>query len=267
MKLKEYQAYQQELNHLKQGSMGSFEARLLNGEITCIEPYFDGHLSLQRNYHRLMAEHGLYIDKLIETDDKYVIAELVRHGYAEEHYLDWAENGEDEVQKALLEKGLYVDTLAKSKNGDVRYEVARRYPERTLAYIKSLEPNKQRNLGTTLLMLQTHPDRKALKYLFGLDWHKTGYNLQILKSKYKVMHKTPTVIEKTMTPYQLYQTGNPLWKLNLSGYNIDCVKYGQYKMERENLPLTEEDFKQLAEYDNSYMVDCYIEWRLENRKV
>ena len=80
------------------------------------------------------------------------------------------------------------------------------------------------------------------------------------------MHKTPTVIEKTMTPYQLYQTGNPLWKLNLSGYNIDCVKYGQYKMERENLLLTEEDFKQLAEYDNSYMVDCYIEWRLENRK-
>lgn len=261
-----FNEYQEELWHLKNDSMSMFEKRLLNGDIACIEPYFDGHAILQRSYHFMMARHGLYIERLIEAGNEYDIAEIVRYGHAEEYYEDWANDSEYEVQAALLEKGLYVDILAKSKNGDVRYEVARRYPERTLAYIKSLEPNKQRNLGTTLLMLQTHPDRKALKYLFGLDWHKTGYNLQILKSKYKVMHKVPTVIEKTMTPYQLYQTGNPLWKLNLSGYNIDCVKYGQYKMERENLLLTEEDFKQLAEYDNSYMVDCYIEWRLENRK-
>lgn len=197
MKLKEYQAYQQELNRLKQGSMRSFETRLLNGEITCIEPYFDGHLSLQRNYHNIMAQHGLYIDKLIKTDDKYVIAELVRHGYAEEHYLEWAENGEDEVQKALLEKGLYVDILSQSGNEDVQFAIAKQYPERTLAYIKSLDANKQRHLGFQVLMYQKHPDVHALKFLLGLDWHITGYNLQILKvnikyyTKYQALSKRP----------------------------------------------------------------------------
>lgn len=261
MKLKEYQAYQQELNRLKQGSMRSFETRLLNGEITCIEPYFDGHLSLQRNYHNIMAQHGLYIDKLIKTDDKYVIAELVRHGYAEEHYLEWAENGEDEVQKALLEKGLYVDILSQSGNEDVQFAIAKQYPERTLAYIKSLDANKQRHLGFQVLMYQKHPDVHALKFLLGLDWHITGYNLQILKGKYKVMCKTPTVIEKTMTPFQLYQTGNPLWKLNLSGYNIASVKQGQYKFDNENWLLTEHDFGVLAKYDSEYWVDFYMDYK------
>ena len=260
-----YQEYQQELLHLKKDSMGLFEVRLLNNEITCIEPYFDRRLTLQRSYHRIMAQHGFYIDKLIKTNDKYVIADLVRHGYAQEYYRDWAKNGEDEVQKALLEKGLYVDILNQSNNADIRYAVAKRYPDLSLAYLKSLNDNKHyRSLD--LLMSQTKPDIKALKFLFSLNWHKTGYNLQILKSKYKVMHKIPTAIEKTMTPFQLYQTNNPLWKHNLSGYNISCVKYGQEKFNNKNLTLTEKDFNILSCCTDTYTVDCHIEWRLANRK-
>lgn len=265
MTLTEYQEYLHELIHLKKDSMGLFEIRLLNGEITCIQPYFDGHLNLQRSYHRIMAQHGLYVNKLIETKDKYVIADIVRYGYAQEHYQEWAENGENEVQKALLEKGLYVDILSQSKNEDIRFEIAKRYTNRTLNYLKSLDNNKHyRSLD--LLMSQTKPDVKALKFLFSLNWHKTGYNLQILKSKYKVMHKIPTVIEKTMSPFQLYQARNPLWKQNLSGYNISCIKHGQYKFDNENLFLTEDDFKVLSCCTDKYTVDRHIDWRLTNRK-
>ena len=74
-----FEEYQEELLHLKQDAIGRFEVRLLDGKITCIQPYFDGHLNLQRSYHRIMAQHGFYIDKLIETGDKYVIADLVRY--------------------------------------------------------------------------------------------------------------------------------------------------------------------------------------------
>ena len=265
MNLAEYQEYLHELIHLKKDSMGLFEIRLLNKEITCIQPYFDGHLNLQRSYHRIMAQHGLYIDKLIKTNDKYVIADIVRYGYAQEHYEKWAKTGEDEVQKALLEKGLYVDILSQSKDIDVRFKVAQRYPERSLTYLKSLDNNKHyRSLD--LLMSQTKPDVNALKFLFSLNWHKTGYNLQILKDKYKVMHKVPNVIEKTMSPFQLYQARNPLWKQNLSGYNISCVKYGQKKFDNENLLLTENDFKVLQCCTDTYTVDCHVEWRLTNRK-
>ena len=260
-----FDEYQEELQHLKNDSIGLFEIRLVNGDIKDIKPYFDGHTFLQRQYHIIIAQHGLYIDKLIETNDKYVIAELVRGGYAQEHYQEWVENGEDEIQEALLEKGLYVDILSQSKNSDVRFKVAQRYPERSLTYLKSLDNNKHyRSLD--LLMSQKKPDIKALKFLFSLNWHKTGYNLQILKSKYKVMHKVPTVIEKTMSPFQLYQAKNPLWKQNLSGYNISCVKQGQKKFDNKNLFLTEEDFKVLSCCEDTYTVDCHVEYRLKNRK-
>lgn len=80
------------------------------------------------------------------------------------------------------------------------------------------------------------------------------------------MHKVPTAIEKTMSPFQLYQAQNPLWKQNLSGYNIASVKQGQYKFDNENLLLTEDDFNQLAKYDNEYDVDYYITYKQSNRK-
>lgn len=266
MNFAEYEEYHHELVHLKNDSLTMFETRLLDGWITCIQPYFDGHTVLQRQYHITMARHGLYIDKLIETNDKYVIADLVRYGYAQEYYKEWAENGEDEVQEALLEKGLYVDILSQSKDEDIRFKIAERYPYRTLNYLKSLDFNEKPGYGFDLLMSQTKPDIKALKFLLTRNWHKTGYNLQILKSKYKVMHKMPTIIEKTMSPFQLYQARNPLWKQNLSGYNISCVKHGQYKFDNENLFLTEKDFKVLSCCTDTYTVDCHIEYRLKNRK-
>ena len=258
--------YQQELTHLKTDSMGLFEVRLLNSEIDCIKPYFDGHTFLQRQYHIIMARHGLYINKLIGTNDKYIIAELVRGGYAQEHYKEWAENGEDEVQEALLEKGLYIDILSQSKNENIQYEIAERYPYRTLNYLKSLNFNEKPGYGFDLLMSQTKPNINALKFLLTRNWHKTGYNLQILKSKYKAMHKIPNVIEKTMSSFQLYQARNPLWKQNLSGYNISCVKYGQKKFNNENLILTENDFKVLSCCEDTYTVNCHVEYRLKNRK-
>ena len=258
--------YQQELTHLKTDSMGLFEVRLLNSEIDCIKPYFDGHTFLQRQYHIIMARHGLYINKLIRTNDKCIIAELVRGGYAQEHYQEWAENGEDEIQEALLEKGLYVDILSQSKSENIQYEIAERYPYRTLNYLKSLNFNEKPGYGFDLLMSQTEPDVKALKFLLTRNWHKTGYNLQILKGKYKAMHKIPNVIEKTMSSFQLYQARNPLWKQNLSGYNISCVKYGQKKFDNENLILTENDFKVLSCCEDTYTVNCHVEYRLKNRK-
>lgn len=244
-----FDEYQEELQHLENDSIGLFEIRLVNGDIKCIKPYFDGHTFLQRKYHIIMAQHGLYINKLIGTNDKYIIAELVRSGYAQEHYQEWAENGKDEIQKALLEKGLYVDILSQSKNEDIRFEIAKRYPYRSLDYLKSLDFNEKHWYGFDLLMSQTKPDVKALKFLLTRNWHKI-----------------PNVIEKTMSPFQLYQARNPLWKHNLSGYNISCVKHGQYKFDNENLFLTEDDFKVLSCCTDTYTVDRHIEWRLANRK-
>ena len=45
-------------------------------------------------------------------------------------------------------------------------------------------------------------------------------NLPALELKLKAITHTPTTIEKTMTPVQLYLSRNPLWALNLTGNQI-----------------------------------------------
>ena len=41
-----FNEYQKELQHLENDSIGLFEIRLVNGDIKCIEPYFDGQFVL-----------------------------------------------------------------------------------------------------------------------------------------------------------------------------------------------------------------------------
>lgn len=258
--------YLLEEKHLYNDPINVFEKRLLANEITCIDPYLDKFPEVTAEHLVLIARHGYYIEKLIEHDNEYILADLVRCGHAQEYYKDWAKNGYSEIQKALLEKGLYVDILSQSIDPDVRFAVAKKYPERTLSYLKSLNPEKQLNLGFQLLMAQKEPNVHALKFLLNLNWHKTGQNLQILKNKYKLIHRVPSLIEKTMTPYQLYKANSPFWKANLSGYNIASVKQGQYKFDDKNLVINEHDFNQLATYDNEYYVDFYIDYKLSLRK-
>lgn len=261
--------YINETIHMYNDSSDIFEKRLLNNEITCIDPYFDI-LQTDTTLHKsitakrsIMAKHGYHVEKLIELNNKYILADLIRYDRAQEYYEEWAKNADSEVQKELLNKGLYVDILSQSKDADVRFAVAEKYPERTLSYLKSLDPEKQRNLGFLLLMAQKEPDINALEFVLNLD---SSYNLQILKSKYELMHLVPSLIEKTMTPFQLYKANSPFWKINLSGYNIASVIQGQEKFDNENLLLNEHDFNQLAKCTDEYYVNCYVDYKLSNRK-
>ena len=258
--------YLLEEKHLYTDTINLFEKRLLANEITCIDPYLDKFPEVTAEHLVLITRHGYYIEKLIDHNNEYILADLVRCGHARKYYEDWAKNGDSEVQKALVEKGLHIDILSQSLNPNVRFAVAEKYQERTLSYLKSLDSEAQHNLGFQLLMAQKEPEAKALKFLLNLNWHKTGQNLKILKSKYKLMHSVPSLIEKTMTSFQLYKTNNPLWKINLSGYNIASVKQAQYKFDNHNLLLDEQDFNQLATYDNEYSVDFYVAYKLSLRK-
>lgn len=70
---------------------------------------------------------------------------------------------------------------------------------------------------------QTHPDINELKRL--VNFHKapvgTKDEMQALDLKYRAMTHVPTTIEKTMSPYQLYESNNPLWAVELSARGIE----------------------------------------------
>lgn len=60
---------------------------------------------------------------------------------------------------------------------------------------------------------------------------------QALKLKYEAMTTVPTIIEKTMSPAQLYASGSPLWANGYKGITIERI------LEKLNgKPQTEESF-------------------------
>ena len=58
-----------------------------------------------------------------------------------------------------------------------------------------------------------------------------------LKLKYEALTTVPTIIEKTMSPAQLYASGSPLWANNYKGITVERILGKLYEE-----PKTEEDF-------------------------
>lgn len=66
---------------------------------------------------------------------------------------------------------------------------------------------------------------------------KTNAHYQALKLKYDALTTVPTIIEKTMTPAQLYVADNPLWAYD---YSADGIR--EILRRLEDKPKTKESF-------------------------
>lgn len=87
---------------------------------------------------------------------------------------------------------------------------------------------------------QTHPDIADLKRL--VNFHKapvgTKDEMQALDLKYRALTSEPSIIEKTMSPYQLYTSNSPLWTHDLTAEEADAV----LKHTIGTYTLTEDEF-------------------------
>ena len=63
-----------------------------------------------------------------------------------------------------------------------------------------------------------------------------------LKLKYEALTTVPTIIEKTMSPAQLYASGSPLWAYN---YKANTIEYILPHL--KDKPKTEETFNEALE--------------------
>lgn len=92
---------------------------------------------------------------------------------------------------------------------------------------------------------QVNPNIHELEqFLHANEAYEQAHKLRGLKLKYKAMTKEPTTIEKTMTPYQLYQANNPLWARELSALGIESFLDLEDTMEY-NLDLSEGIYTEL----------------------
>ena len=70
---------------------------------------------------------------------------------------------------------------------------------------------------------ETNPNQKDLRALTKFKKFRKDIPefKEAVRQKLKTYDLVPTIIEKTMSPVQLYQTNNPLWMLN---YSVSAIK-------------------------------------------
>ena len=83
-----------------------------------------------------------------------------------------------------------------------------------------------------------NPTIQELEEFFNQQPYSFSTFFHSLKVKYRALTTEPTAIEKTMSPYQLYASGSPLWTNELTAEEADAV----LKHTVGTCKLTEEEF-------------------------
>lgn len=186
-----------------------FEEAVKNGEITDFRPYVEG-----GTFH--------------ENRDRKALC--IEYGVAQELYPEWVQSDDPDkydgwIQLKLAEKGYCLDILSESDAEDILAEVLKHDVNYALDE-NDVMMNYYRHLVYDALMdVKDIPYNVIETYFETINEYVPEDNTE-LELKYKAMQITPTVIEKTMTPMQLFTAQNPLWALNLTGNQIKHVLNG-----------------------------------------
>lgn len=184
-----------------------FEEAVKNGEITDFRPY---------------VENGDFC----ENRDRKALC--IRYGVAQELYSEWAQSDDpdkydDWIQLLLAENGYCLDILSESEAEDILAEVLKH--DINYAVDDIMMTDYRHLVYDTLMELNDIPFNVIETYFKIVNEYVPEDNTE-LELKYQAMQITPTVIEKTMTPMQLFTAQNPLWALNLTGNQIKHVLNG-----------------------------------------
>lgn len=178
-----------------------FEQAVKNGEITDFEHYF---------------ENGTFN----EIRERKEIC--IKYGVAQEFYPEWAQSDNPDtydnwIQLLLASNGYCLDILSKSEDESILETVLRHDLNYALDNDSTIMNQYPHLIHDILITTNNIPQKVLDQYL---KIKNPNQNNTPLEFKQKAMQTTPTTIEKTMTPSQLFKTGNPLWALNLTGNQI-----------------------------------------------
>jgi hypothetical protein len=184
-----------------------FEEAIINGQITDFRPY---------------VENGDFC----ENRDRKALC--IRYGVAQELYPEWAQSDDpdkydDWIQLLLAENGYCLDILSESEAEDILAEVLKH--DINYAVDNAMMTDYRHLVYDALMDAKDIPFNVIETYFKTVNEYVPEDNTE-LELKYKAMQITPTVIEKTMTPMQLFTAQNPLWALNLTGNQITHVLNG-----------------------------------------
>lgn len=240
-------------------NLKEFERRVLAGEITDFEPYFleqydsnqtDQYDQMNRRY--ILAKNGIETDRVTLMDGYNTIVDIINEGLLPERYEEWKRHPRAGVRQALVDNGYFWDYFINDEDPYIRQSII----EKDLRLgLKRLDNDEDRQVVQTRLLQKTNDELELdiLKAYIKAEKEYGGSeeNLvyQALALKYEALTATPSTIEKTMTPAQLYASDSPLWALN---YDPDMVK--QMLNHLRNYPKSEEIFNIVLEEVNNGII-------------
>lgn len=118
---------------------------------------------------------------------------------------------------------------------DLLVMAERRYGEQGFMQARNLWYDTFDNLRA-----EKQPGIHELEEFFSQPPYDFSTIFHSLKMKYRALTTEPSAIEATMTPYQLYASGSPLWTSELTAEEADVV----LKHTVGTCTLTEEEFNQ-----------------------
>lgn len=223
-----------------------FKRKILNNEPIDFEPYLSHRVDIQ--YKLFMAEHGIMANELMETDIPKVMITLIDNNYATEYYEKLVHHTNYIVRQALARNGHFLDELIQDENKGVKYQVVQ-YDKSYLSQVPCTSTYEY--IYRMTFYEDINPDIKAMKtyldYKESLDVYQRDEYLEYeaIKLKYLSFTTEPKMIENTMTPYQLYQSGSCLWAKGVAPRII------RYVLDMENTKqtkLTQEQFEREVNY-------------------
>lgn len=187
------------------------------------------------SFREVMAERGIEVDALIAKGEPSVISILISNGYATEHYHKWKKHPDGRVRSELARQGYWPDFFIQDKKPDVRCSVAVAYHEyipqilnRTesewYGALHLIENNLDMPIEILKLFLETRESRKDVN----------GYDVKPIQLRYDSLAKKATLLETTMSPYDLFITHNPLWVNGVPSDVVSKILDGHKLAEKNN---------------------------------
>lgn len=227
-------------------NLKEFERKVLAGEITDFEPYFEkpyDKTQLEQRY--ILAKNGIETDRVAIMDGYNTIMDIINDGLLEERYEEWKHYPRVGVRQALADNGYFWDYFINDEDPYIRQSII----ETDLRLgLQRLDNDEDRQVVQTELLQKTNNELELDILKAYLDAEKeygdTEENLayQALALKYKALIAMPSTIEKTMNPAQLYASDSPLWALN---HDPDKIK--QMLNHLQNYPKNEKIFNIVLE--------------------
>ena len=187
------------------------------------------------SFREVMAERGIEVDALVAKNEPSVIEKLVANGYATEKYERWKKHPDARVRSALALKGYWPDFFINDKKPNVRKSVARAYNEYIPQLLNRTESEWYcayhlicRNIDMPIEILKSFLDDEESKK----DYHFT--DIKPIQLRYDALIKKTTLLETTMSQYELFIMGNPLWVKGVPTDVISKILFTYKFVEKSN---------------------------------